>query len=147
MTRTDVADVCRGVLIAVLLGLAAGWLFGTPLLTLVALGASMSYTWDTPTDAEVRQVQRLLRGALVCGFLLPVVGMGLALVARWWAVAVCFVAALGVTFAVVGMFGGLNRESAKFVRDLVAPATEPAVRLPPDSCPIHSGGDNDCPGG
>jgi hypothetical protein len=109
------------------------WALGTPQLTLAWMFSGA-------------QAHRYLLGVLACGFLLPVVGLLLALLSGRRLAAVVFAGALGLTVLAGARTGLLTRDSLRSIRDQLAPPTSTSVRGP-RYCQEHSGGGNRCPGG
>jgi hypothetical protein len=133
-------------LTAVLGLLGATWALGTPYLTLGWMFAAAPLFGEQPTAAELAQAHRFLLGALACAFLVPVLGLTLALLSGRRLAAVVFAGALGLSVLAAGALGLLSRDSLRSLRDELLPPTSTSLRGP-IPCQEHSGGDNRCPGG
>ena len=79
----------------------AGWGLGTPFLLFGYAIGSASFFGEAPHADEMRQALAFLYGGVVCGLLLPVVGMVVAGRAGRRGTARLFAAALALTLALL----------------------------------------------
>ena len=122
------------------------WALGTPYLTFgwMILGAPLFGV--EPSAIQLAQAHRYLLGAVACAFLVPVVGLSLALLYGRRLAAVAFVGALGLSVLAGAWSGLLTRDLLWTIEGEPAPPTSTSVRGP-IPCQELSGGDNRCPGG